>query len=186
MNPAAAMSAIAVAVLGAACSLFGSAEQPTPLQQLQVVDDDAPFDPAQAVDDDDVENPAWPRDGEGRPPKPGPVPPLPEGERTATPDEVKERIDARRSERDALIASGVEPRDAKLALAKNPTAEDPGPLKPTKWTVLDWALEGTLVVVASGAWTLLFVFARRIPVAVWTTLAVVCVATLAFVLLQQE
>lgn len=88
---------------------------------------------------------------------------LPAGEDIATPAEVERRIERRRRRLEQIAAAGGSDREAKIALAHNPPAEDPGPGETSGWTAIDWVLEGVLLLLVATVLSGLIVLVRAFP-----------------------
>jgi hypothetical protein len=176
-----------------------------PFDPSQAVDDDddldQPWSGPERVEDQDAfaaedrapaaraKDGAAPRDASARPDGAsarrrtpgGPPPDVPAEEHVASPAEV-EALRAHRQRQ--LETAGGADGDVKAEIASNPPPEPLGPARPAAWTVLDYALEGTLLATLALAITLLVGLARRWPKTA-LTIGLGALATVAFVFVTQ-
>ena len=88
---------------------------------------------------------------------------VPGDEHVAGPREVEQKEQRRRDQFSRIDRERSDDGNAKAEFAANPPAEEVGKSKSTAWTLLDYSLEGTLLLIGASGITALIALARRFP-----------------------
>jgi hypothetical protein len=111
---------------------------------------------------------------------------VPGDEHVAGPREVEQKQQRRREQFDTIDRERSDDGKAKAEFAANPPPEEVGKSKSTAWTLLDYSLEGTLLLIGASGITALIALARRFPKTVVVGVAIGLAAVAVLVGSQSE